>query len=174
MHRIWSFIKGALMAAARVKRSLVRRVLDAARKIVSLPLILPLALLGLILFVLNRIVVYLLVWLWWLPNSKDVLFVSSDSTIWKEYMETQILPLVRDRAMVLNWSERGKWSKWSFPVHVFRTFGRNRDHTPLVVIFFPFRRARVIRFLPAFKDFKQGHTENVDQLRRELVLALGS
>lgn len=161
------------MAAARDKRPLLRRVFDAALIIVVLPLILPLALLGLILFVLNRIVVYLLVWVWWLPNGKDVLFVSSESTIWKEYMETQILPLVRDRATVLNWSERSKWPKWSFAVRVFRTFGRNRDHTPLVVIFRPFRRARVIRFLPAFKDFKQGHTENVEQLRRELVLALG-
>ena|SRR5258706_8268856 len=161
------------MARARVKRPFSRRLFEAALIIVVLPLVLPLALLGLILYALNRIVVYLLVWVWWLPRGKDVLFVSSESTVWKEYMKTQILPLVRDRATVLNWSERNKWPKWSFAVRVFRTFGRHRDHTPIVVIFRPLRRARVFRFLPAFKDFKRGNTENVEQLRRELMLALG-
>jgi hypothetical protein len=161
------------MARGRDKRPFSRRLFEAALIIVVVPLVLPLALLGLILYVLNRIVVYLLVWVCWLPSGKDVLFVSSESTVWKEYMETQILPLVRNRATVLNWSERNKWPKWSFAVRVFRTFGRSRDHTPMVVIFRPFRRARILRFLPAFKDFKQGHTENVEQLRRELMLALG-
>jgi hypothetical protein len=165
--------KARIIRVTRVKRSFLRRAFDAALIIVVLPLVLPLAFLGLILHVLNKIVVYLLVWVWWLPSGKGVLFVSSESTVWKEYMETQILPLVRDRATVLNWSERNKWPKWSFAVRVFRTFGRHRNHTPMVVIFRPFRRARVFRFLPAFKDFKQGHTENVEQLRRELVLALG-
>ena len=161
------------MARARDRRPFSRRVFDAALIIVVLPLVLPLALLGLILYALNRIVVYLLVWVCWLPSGKDVLFVSSESAVWKEYMETQILPLLRDRATVLNWSERNKWPKSSFAVRVFRTFGRHRDHSPLVVIFRPFHRARVFRFLPAFKDFKQGHTENVEQLRRELILVLG-
>jgi hypothetical protein len=160
------------MSAARDKRPFSRRVFEAALIIVVLPIVLPLALLGLILHSLNIVVVYLLVWVWWLPSGKDVLFVSSESIVWREYMETQILPLVRDRATVLNWSERAKWSKWSFAVRVFRTFGRSRNHTPMVVIFQPLRRARVFRFLPAFKDFKHGHTENVEQLRRELMLAL--
>src|SRR5260370_39232211 len=138
------------MERGRDKRPFSRRLFEAALIIVVVPLVLPLALLGLILYVLNRIVVYLLVWVCWLPSGKDVLFVSSESTVWKEYMETQILPLVRNRATVLNWSERNKWPKWSFAVRVFRTFGRSRDHTPMVVIFRPFRRARILRFLPAF------------------------
>ena len=115
------------MARARDRRPFSRRVFDAALIIVVLPLVLPLALLGLILYALNRIVVYLLVWVCWLPSGKDVLFVSSESAVWKEYMETQILPLLRDRATVLNWSERNKWPKWSFAVRVFRTFGRHRE-----------------------------------------------
>lgn len=76
------------MAGARDKRLFSRKLFEAALIIVVLPLVLPLAVLGLILYVLNRIVVYLLVWVWWLPRGKDVLFVSSESTVWKEYMET--------------------------------------------------------------------------------------
>jgi hypothetical protein len=161
------------MAGVRVKKPFFRKVLEAALLIILLPIVLPLLLLGLVLHVLNKIIVYLLVWTCWLPCGKNVLFVSSDSPIWREYMESQILPLVRERAAVINWSERKQWPKWSLPVHVFRTFGRGRNYNPMVVVFHPLRRARVFRFLPAFTDFKHGNAEAVEQLRRELVLALG-
>ena len=82
--------------------------------------------------------VYLLVWVWWLPKGKDVLYVSSDSPIWREYMETEVFPLVAQRAIVLSWSARSKWPRWSFAVRVFRTFGGGRNFNPMVVLFRPF------------------------------------
>jgi len=105
---------------------------------------------GLLLHALNKAIVYLLVWVYWLPKGKDVLYVSSESPIWKEYMETEIFPLVAGRAVVLNWSDRSEWPKGSFFVRVFRTFDRGRDFNPMIVFFRPFRRARIFRFLPAF------------------------
>ena len=140
--------------------------------VLLLPLILPLAIVGLVLHFLNKVVVYLLVWLCWLPKGKDVLYVSSDSPIWKEYMETEVLPLVAERAIVLSWSARSKWSNWSFAVRVFRTFGRGRDFNPMVVLFRPFRSARIFRFLPAFQERKHGNSTSVEQLRRDLMQAL--
>jgi len=121
---------------------------------------------------LNNIVIHLLVWVWWLPKGKDVLYVSSESPIWKEYMETEVFPLVAERAIVLSWSARSKWPKWSFAVRVFRTFGRGRDFNPMVVLFRPFRRARIFRFLPAFQEQKHGNSANVEQLRRDLIQVL--
>ncbi len=73
--------------------------------VLFLPFILPLVLLAIIFHILYRTTLYLLVWVIWLPRGKDILFVYSDSPIWHEYMATQILPLVQDRAVVLNWSE---------------------------------------------------------------------
>jgi len=140
--------------------------------VVLLPVILPLAIVAIILHVLNTLFVYLFVWLWWLPTGKDVLYVSSDSPIWKEYMETEVFPLVAKRAHVLNWSARSKWPKWSFDVRVFRFFGRKRDFNPMVVLFRPFRRARIFRFLPAFQEHKHGNSTGVEQLRRDLIQAL--
>jgi hypothetical protein len=128
--------------------------------------------LALILQVLNRFVVYAVIWLWWLPKGKDILFVSSDSSIWKEYMETQILPMVAGRAVVLNWSQRKLWSRFSFPVHLFRTFRGWRDFNPMVVVFRPLRPARVFRFLPAFKDWKHGRIQTIEELRHGLKLSL--
>jgi hypothetical protein len=141
--------------------------------VLLLPIILPLAIVGLVLHFLNKAAVYLLVWMLWLPRGKDVLYVSSDSPIWKEYMEDEVFPLVAERAIVLSWSARSEWSKWSFAVRVFRTFGRGRDFNPMVVLFRPFRSARVFRFLPAFQERKHGNGASVEQLRRDLTQALG-
>jgi hypothetical protein len=149
-----------------------RRVWEAALLILLLPIVVPLAVVGLILHTLNKFVVYSLVWLLWLPKGKNVLFVSSDSPVWHEYMETQIFPHVEHRAVVLNWSKREHWPRWSFAVRVFRAFSRGRDFNPMVVLFRPFRRARVFRFLPAFKEWKHGRVESVEKLRRDLMQAL--
>ena len=140
--------------------------------VLLLPIILPLAIVGLVLHFLNKVVVYLLVWVWWLPRGKDVLYVSSDSPIWKEYMESEIFPLIAERAVVLSWSARSKWPKWSFAVRVLRTFGRGRDFNPMVVLFLPFRRARIFRFLPAFQERKHGNNATVERLRNDLMQAL--
>ena len=157
---------------SREPESTGQRVLKVAVTVLFLPIVLPLAILGLVLHVLNKVVVYLLVWVWWLPRGKDVLYISSDSPIWKEYMEAEIFPLIAGRAVVLSWSARSKWPKWSFAVRVFRTFGRGRDFNPMVVLFLPFRRARIFRFLPAFQERKHGNNASIEQLRRDLMQAL--
>jgi hypothetical protein len=154
------------------KLSRTTRVVGAALVVLLLPLILPLAFFSLTLWSLHRIVLYLLIWLVWLPRGKDVLFVYSDSPIWREYMTTQVLPLVQKRAVVLNWSDRSRWPRLSFRVHVFRSFGGDREFNPLIVLFRPWRRARALRFWSAFKGWKHGCTEPVESLRQELVCLL--
>jgi hypothetical protein len=74
-----------------------------------------------------RITLYLLIWLLWLRNGKDVLLIYSNSPIWHEYMTTRILPLVQQRATVLNWSERKNWQKWALAVRVFHMFSSGHD-----------------------------------------------
>jgi len=157
---------------SREPESTGRKVLKFTLLVLLLPIILPLAILGLVLHVLNKAVVYLLVWMWWTPRRKDALYISSDSPIWKEYMEAEIFPLVAERAVVLNWSARSKWPKWSFAVRVFRTFGRGRDFNPMVILFRPFHRARIFRFLPAFQERKHGNNASIEELRRDLMQAL--
>ena len=156
----------------RQGKTLTRRVLDAALVLLIFTIALPLALVTIGLALLYRGALYLLVWLLWLPKDKDILFVYSDSPIWREYMTTEILPLVESRAVVLNWSERSKWPLWSLGVSVFHRFGGARDFNPLVVLFRPFQRARTFRFWPAFKDWKRGSREPLERLRQELFAAL--
>jgi hypothetical protein len=156
---------------ARQKEPLLKKILGAALVVLLLPIIL----LALLMFGVSMLycgALYLLVWLVWLPNGKDILFVYSDSPIWHDYMTREILPLVERRAVVLNWSERSKWPQWSLGVSVFQRFGGTRDFNPLVVLFRPLQRARTFRFWPAFKDWKRGYREPVERLRQELLSAL--
>ena len=95
----------------RQKEPRLRRLRNTALLLVVLPLILPLALITIALYLPYRIALYLLVWALWLPRGKDILLVYSDSPIWREYVLSEILPLVQERAVVLNWSERSKWSR---------------------------------------------------------------
>jgi hypothetical protein len=89
----------------RQKEPRLRRLRNTALLLVVLPLILPLALITIALYLPYRIALYLLVWALWLPRGKDILLVYSDSPIWREYVLSEILPLVQERAVVLNWSE---------------------------------------------------------------------
>jgi hypothetical protein len=156
----------------RQKQPLLERLGQVVLIVVLLPLILPLALFAVASHLLYRALLHLLVWALWLPRGKDILFVYSDSPIWHEYMETQILPLVQERAIVLNWSERKKWSRLSLGVAVFRYFGGDGDFSPLVVLFQPLRSARLFRFWSVFKDWKRGYKEPVERLRQELFASL--
>lgn len=108
---------------ARRKQPFRRRLGNALLVVILLPFILPLALTALALYILHRIALYMLIWLLWLPKGKNILLVYSDSPIWHDYRVTQVLPLVQEQAVVLNWSERNKWPRWSFRVHMFHWFG---------------------------------------------------
>ena len=160
------------MVTTRQKQSFLRRLRQVALILVLLPFVLPLALFALASHIFYRALLYLLVWALWLPKGQDVLLVYSDSPTWHEYMTTQVLPLVQDRAVVLNWSERKKWSRWSLPVAVFHHFGGAGDFNPLVVLFKPLRIANTYRFWSAFKDWKRGYKEPVERLTQELVASL--
>ena len=155
-------------AMNRQKQPIRARILKAAVIVVLLPLIS----LVLLPFLLRPVILYVLVWLLWLPNGKDTLFVYSNSPIWQEYMTQEVLPLVEDRAVVLNWSERSKWRRWGLSQQLFYSFGGDREFNPLVVMFRPFRRARLFRFWSPFKEWKQGHTGSVERLKDELRKSL--
>ena len=126
-----------------------------------LPLIILLAVIGIMLFVAYRLTLRI----WWLPRGKDILLVYSDSPIWHEYMTNQILPLVQSRAQILNWSERKRWPRWSLAVQVFRSYSGSRDFNPMVILFPPLGKARFFRFFLSFQEWKHGNPGPLEQMR---------
>ena len=125
----------------------------------------PILLLALVLYFLWGAILYLAIWLTF--KKQFVVFVYSDSPTWKAYMEKEILPLIQDRAVILNWSERRKW-KNSLAVLAFRYFAGYKNFNPIGIIFRPFRFVKTYRFFEAFKKFKTGDPQEVEKIKEEL------
>ena len=152
-------------------KSRVLQGLGAVGMICLLILISPVILAWTMIYAIYGFVLYLAIWLSWCLRGRYVLFVYSDSPIWREYIEREILPRLKDRAVVLNWSHRKRWRK-SLAVLAFRRFGGWRAFNPLAVVLRPFRLPKVFRFFEPFQEFKHGRTAEVEQLKAELFEAL--
>lgn len=134
-------------------------------------LFLPFIIVVLLLRSLAGLFLHLAVWCCWCARGRYVLFVYSDSPIWRDYIEELILPRLGDRAVVLNWSHRSRWRR-TLSVLAFRYFGGDRDFNPMAVVFRPFRLAQRFRFHEPFHEFKHGKTEAVLELERQLYAVL--
>jgi len=130
----------------------------------------PVLIIVVFLYLLWGVVLYMTIWLTW--RKRPVLFVYSDSPVWKDYIEREILPYIQDRAVILNWSERKTW-KTSLPVLAFRYFGGYRNFNPIAIVFHSFRLVKIYRFFEAFREFKYGDPTKVEGIKENLFDALG-
>jgi hypothetical protein len=118
-------------------------------------LIVPVGLGMLALFVISSVSLHICIWLLWCTRGRDILFVYSNSPVWHDYVEQHLLPWLRGRAVVLNWSDRNLWRFLPTLAHMaFYYFGAQREFNPLAVVFRPLRRSRIFRFWRPFRDLK--------------------
>jgi hypothetical protein len=110
-------------------------------------------------------------WFWraHAARGRPILFVYSESPNWQAYIEENILPRIRDRAVVLNWSHRRTWDSASpWEARFFRRFAGDREFNPLALVFCGRGRIRAIRFHQAFLDFKHGKESALREAEAEL------
>jgi len=157
---------------ANAQHNLRPRWWQIAITIALLPFLILAAILSLTFFAIESLGLRLLIVALWCPRGRDVLFVYSNSPIWHDDIESQILPNLGKRAVVLNWSERGRW-RFSVARRAFRHFGGDREFNRLAVVFRPFGRTRVFRFWQPFQDFKHGKPEPLRRMKAELFGAIG-
>ncbi len=138
--------------------------------IVLLPLLIPLG----VCFLVYSVLLRLTIWAFYCSRGTSVLFVYSNSPIWKDYLEEHIVPHLPDSSLKLNWSERSQWNWASLPVRIFRHFGGDEAFNPLTVIFRPFRKTKVFRFWQPFRDFKHGKPEALEALQISLLKELNA
>ena len=100
-------------------------------------------------------------------QGKFILFVYSDSPIWKSYIEHNILPQIQNHAVILNWSERSKWDKTSWAVRAFQHWGGLKNFNPLGIVFCNLAKVRVIRFYGAFHDYKHGKIVSLQKVESQ-------
>lgn len=142
-----------------IGKSLLGKVLIALLLVVFLPILVLVALIH----VTWSVILSSAIWIVWGLQGRHILSVYSDSPIWSDYIEQEILPHIAETAVMLNWSERKQW-KNSLAVLAFKLYGGSRDFNPMAIVFRPFRFHKVFRFYEAFKDFKHGKTENFEKI----------
>jgi len=155
-------------------KSVIIKLLSALFLVLFLLTFGPFILLGLGVKTLYGLSLQTLIWLRWNMIGRLALFVYSDSPNWKEYIEDQILPHLGEEVVLLNWSERKNWKRYSLPVLAFYYFGGTSEFNPLGVVFRPFRRTQVFRFWKPFKDYKHGNVESLQNITREFLHAFDS
>lgn len=124
-----------------------------------------------ILWLMAALLLQFVVWLTWCTRGRYALVVYSDSPIWQEYFEQNVLPAVGSRGVVLNWSHRKQWS-YSLPVALFELFAGTREFNPLAIVFQPLAWPRRFRFYGPFKAFKHGRPQEVEAMRSQLLETL--
>jgi len=130
-------------------------------------LLLPYIIVYILFYNLYSFFLHMAIWFYWLRRGRYILFVYSNSPIWHGYIEEQILPNIRRRAIILNWSERSKWHR-SLAVLVFYHFGGSQEFNPLAIVFRTLRLHRSFQFYLPFRDYKHGKQDKVEKMKQEL------
>jgi hypothetical protein len=139
---------------------------------VLLVLLLPVLIPFLAFYLLYKFVLYLLVWCSWPPRGKCVLFVYSNSPNWQNDIEENVLPRLREQAIVLNWSQRREWNRYSLSTRVFYHFAGDSHFNPMAIVFKPFRPVRTVRFYDAYRKLKKGNHGPLLKAKEELFSLL--
>lgn len=110
----------------------------------------------------------------WGSSGKRLLLVYSNSPHWQAYIEEHWLPRVGEAAVVLNWSERGRWpEQHPLEAQVFRRWAGDREFNPVAIVVPERGPVRVIRFWKAFRDYKHGKDRALRVAEAELASAAG-
>lgn len=136
-----------------------------------------LSLLGIALFVaLHFIYGFLLhvaIWTRWCVHGRRVIFVYSNSPIWQDYVELNILPRLPDGSIILNWSERKKWSRWRLATRAFFFFGGSKEFNPVGMVFRPFCWGETFRFWKPFIEYKHGKSAALKKVEQDMFQLIG-
>ena len=107
----------------------------------------------------------------WLPAGRVGVFVYSQGREWRQYVEEEIVPRVRDVLVVVDRSAEPRWTidaGLAAPVYFHWAFGRG----PLAVVFVPWWRPRRFAFRSALRAYVAGDPAPVEALRAKLLALL--
>jgi hypothetical protein len=110
------------------------------------------------------------VWFWraHVAQGRCVMFVYSESPNWQTYIEANILPRIREKSVVLNWSARRNWAATCpWEARFFRQFAGAQDFNPIALVYCN-GRIRRIRFHQPFLDYKHGKAAALRKAEVEL------
>jgi hypothetical protein len=137
-------------------------------------LLFPLGVAFIVGWVIATIALHLALCLAWLPRGRRVLFVYSDSPRWKPYLDEHVVPRLPKTAVILNWSERARWSPFQLGVWLFQMWSGAREYNPVAIIVRPLGSPRVFRFFEPFSQLQRGKPEPLREVETALLAELGA
>ena len=108
-------------------------------------------------------------------KGKSILFVYSDSSNWRDHIETRILPRIEPHSVILNWSKRREWeSRMQLEMKLFDQSAGSSEFSPVAIVLSPFRKTKVIRLWPISQDDKRAKTRVIKEAEQELLKTVES
>lgn len=103
-------------------------------------------------------------------RSKQIhgVLVTSDSPIWKEYIEDKWIPRIGGSLETLNWSTHKTWKRTVYTRVFYEYVGTRENYCPSVVLLRGLKEPLVFRFFYAFRDAKHGNMEALNKLEKRL------
>ncbi len=90
-------------------------------------------------------------------KGKSILFVYSDSSNWKYYIETNILPRIEAHSVILNWSKRREWeSGMQLETKLFNQWAGPGSFVPVAILFSRTGKVRTFRLWQLPENPKRG------------------
>ena len=90
-------------------------------------------------------------------KGKRILFVYSDSSNWKDYIETNILPRIEAHSIILNWSKRRDWgSRMQLETKLFNRWAGPGEFVPVAILFSLTGKVRTFRLWQLSENPKHG------------------
>jgi hypothetical protein len=89
-------------------------------------------------------------------NGKRIIFVTSNSPIWHDYLKNKWVKRITKYAYILNWSERTQWNNSQWEVRMFHHWGGDRDMVPIIIVYINFFHIQKYRLYNPFIEYKNG------------------
>src|SRR4030065_2372584 len=106
-------------------------------------------------------------------RGKVILFVYSDSSTWKDHIETKILPRLEACSVILNWSKRREWeSSMQFEARLFNQWAGSGEFTPTAILFPLLGKVKVFRLWHLSPNPKQGKNKVSKEAEQSLFAAV--
>lgn len=98
--------------------------------------------------------------------------VTSDSPVWKDYIQENWLDRFGSHFIVLNASRRSQWRNSPATRLYFFFCPQQENYCPVVILLQGFHHPRVYRFFYAFRDHKHGNDTALLKLEEDLAREL--
>jgi hypothetical protein len=106
-------------------------------------------------------------------KGKVILFVYSDSSNWKDHIETEILPRLEARSVILNWSIRREWgASMPFEARLFNQWAGSGEFTPTAILFPLWGKVQVFRLWQLSGNPKHGKGNVSKEAEQSLFAAV--